>query len=67
MDAGAERRANDRGQIMTCSQCTEQATRLVSPDMDIGGIPLCDNPDCYIKLVAQLLDYGDEFGEPPKQ
>ena len=46
---------------MTCSQCTDPATRLVSPDMDITGIPLCDNPDCYIKLVAQLLDYGVEF------
>ena len=46
---------------MTCSQCTDPATRLVTPDMDIRGIPLCDDPDCYIKLVAQLLDYGDEF------
>ena len=46
---------------MTCSQCADPATRFLTPDMDIRGIPLCDNPDCYIKLVAQLMDYADEF------
>ena len=43
---------------MTCSQCTDPATRF---HMDIAGIPLCDDPDCYAKVVAQLLDYADEF------
>ena len=46
---------------MNCSQCTDPATRMVTPDLDIGGIPLCDNPDCYTKIVEQLLDYADKF------
>ena len=48
---------------MTCSQCTDPATRFLTPDMDIAGIPLCDDPDCYAKVIAQLLDYADEFNE----
>ena len=46
---------------MTCSQCTDPATRFVSPNMDIAGIPLCDDPDCYTLLLAQLYEYANEF------
>ena len=46
---------------MNCSQCTNEATRHLTPDMDIAGIPLCDDPNCYTKVLIQLLDYADEF------
>ena len=46
---------------MTCSQCTDPATRMVTQDVVIGSIPLCDDPDCYTLLLAQLYEYADEF------
>jgi hypothetical protein len=50
---------------MNCSQCTNEATRFVTNDMDIQGIPLCDDPDCYTKVLVQLWEYADSFDNDP--
>lgn len=40
---------------MTCYMCGSPATRRVTPDLDIDGIPLCDTNECKMLLDVELM------------
>jgi hypothetical protein len=37
---------------MNCYMCGSPATRRMTPDLDISGIPLCAEEHCYAGLVV---------------
>jgi hypothetical protein len=38
-----------------CSKCDREATRRLTPDLDIGGIPVCDSWDCETLIRLELM------------
>jgi hypothetical protein len=43
-----------------CFMCGNRATKRMSPDMDIYGIPLCIDSDCSQLLAFALLSDEEE-------
>ena len=39
-----------------CHVCGKPATRRISPDLDIAGIPLCDSQECWLKAQIELWE-----------
>lgn len=44
---------------MNCYICGNEATKSLSPDMDIQGIPLCEKVDCVQLLQLVLFTHAD--------
>ena len=40
---------------MKCSKCNREATRMLTPDLDIGCIPVCDDYSCEMLIRFELL------------
>jgi len=45
---------------MKCSKCYKEATRRLSPDFDIAGIPVCNSYDCELLIRIELLIMSEE-------
>jgi hypothetical protein len=45
---------------MNCYICGNEATKRLTPDMDIKGMPMCDNIDCKQLLQLVLFTYEDD-------
>ena len=39
---------------MKCLYCKNKATHRYTPDIDIKGIPLCDEKKCYIEMCIEI-------------
>ena len=44
---------------MNCYICGNEATKRMTPDMDIQGMPMCDSIDCKQLLQLVLFTYEE--------
>ena len=43
-------------EIITCAYCDNKATHRRSPDIDVKGVALCDNDNCYYNFCAIIFE-----------
>lgn len=45
---------------LKCAQCGKPATKRLTVDLDIQGIPLCDSEECELRVRAALWEAMEE-------
>lgn len=48
---------------MKCSYCDKEATYTRTVDIDVKGIPLCDNEDCFYKMYIDIMEWLQKFNK----
>lgn len=52
--AGVDKEAQEY-KDMKCAKCDNEATRRLTPDLDIHGIPVCDSKECEKQIRHELI------------
>lgn len=42
--------------VRPCRVCGKPATRRLSPDLDIDGVPVCDDETCLMAVWVELFE-----------